>query len=565
VNFRDFQSFLKQLSSPEALEHSRQLAKAYDDACGALLGPNDVQSEGGKDFKKKSAWRKLARHFFLSVQAVKEPHGRWERFPHDDAAHFVAMAEVEAVAPWGQSMPGFGACSTRELRFYSQGPQCPTCGGSMWDNRTDSRGPEDFACRNRRGCGGKIMPGEWEDSDLGLVPNKTARAKAEHDCLATAQTRAINRAVSELIAMGEVSWEEVQGGDEDVYSNGGGRTPGTDSHQAGKGTDSASRGVPETRGAGPNLGDVVAFGKHKGKTFREVCQNHPDDAWWFVRQAERVPQETKDMLEAHLNTLAEVGGQEAVTQPEPVDVEEVDPMVAVISSGKHEGKPWAEAVMADGDYFRKMLTSTWGAREMPEGSERRAGVNLLLEGKEPTDAALVWQWCEDVTGSTGLLDELAGFHPQLPDQVTAWKDEDWKRVLVTVRRRGWNEIREKLQANGNGPEEDPPGGGGTEGTPEPGAGTPSEPEPDPEPAVSGKMRTDMERTLNTAKRHQVDGVDDWETDMQKMAQEGDASGFMDGLDEMKSMILEQIGSGKSPVVDTGDGGQLDFDPGASHD
>ena len=53
---------LARLEDPEMLALQNRLAAAYDAACTALIGPNDVQVEGNRSFKKKSAWRKLGRH-----------------------------------------------------------------------------------------------------------------------------------------------------------------------------------------------------------------------------------------------------------------------------------------------------------------------------------------------------------------------------------------------------------------------------------------------------------------------------------------------------------------------
>ena len=53
--------YLKNLG-PEALREQQELAAAYDAACAALIGKNDVQIEKGRTFKKKSAWRKLQRY-----------------------------------------------------------------------------------------------------------------------------------------------------------------------------------------------------------------------------------------------------------------------------------------------------------------------------------------------------------------------------------------------------------------------------------------------------------------------------------------------------------------------
>lgn len=144
--------YLAVLEDPEALELQNRLAKAYDNACRALIGENDVQKEGNREFKKKSAWRKLARYFGISCVVIS----RDERFLNDAATGesvFVATCTVRGTAPWGQSMDATAACATDE---------------------------------------------------------ETGRRKITiADAIATAETRASNRATSNLIAMGEVSAEEV--------------------------------------------------------------------------------------------------------------------------------------------------------------------------------------------------------------------------------------------------------------------------------------------------------------------------------------------------------------------
>lgn len=134
--------------NPTALQHQQALAAAYDAACAALVGPNDVQKDGGRSFKKKSAWRKLARHFGISVDC--ELADTRVDFTADG---FIAYARAKASAPWGQSWADVGACSSDEAT-------------------------------------GK-------------------RTITYADAIATAMTRASNRAVSNLIAMGEVSAEEI--------------------------------------------------------------------------------------------------------------------------------------------------------------------------------------------------------------------------------------------------------------------------------------------------------------------------------------------------------------------
>lgn len=146
-------AYLDAVANDQAIEAQHQLVIAYDRAVRALVGPNDVQATQGREFKKKSAWRKLARYFCISTEIVREESQR------DAEGHLISTVIVRAVAPWGQYAEAIAKCSTREQRF------------------------------------------------------KHDVSKADHDCPATAQTRATNRAVSDLIAAGEVSAEEMEFGE----------------------------------------------------------------------------------------------------------------------------------------------------------------------------------------------------------------------------------------------------------------------------------------------------------------------------------------------------------------
>lgn len=154
----DFAAYLTTVASPEALAQQKLLLAAYDTAVASLVGPNDVQEDGGRTFKKKSAWRKLARFFGISVRVISK---RSDDVPNEETGRLELVTEVvtRATAPWGQTMEAVGVCSTFEKRFKGPG----------------------------------------------------AYMKRHADCFATAQTRATNRCVSDLIAAGEVSAEEMEG------------------------------------------------------------------------------------------------------------------------------------------------------------------------------------------------------------------------------------------------------------------------------------------------------------------------------------------------------------------
>lgn len=133
-----------------------------------LLEPSDWQTHDKDDnrlpepFLKKCGWRKIARAFNLSFERV---HSHVEREPDGTAVR--AEVWIRAVAPNGQYGDGDGYCSLEEGRFRS-----------------------------------------WR-----------GRQKLENDLRATATTRAKNRAIADLVGMGEVSAEEIApAGDSDEHA-----------------------------------------------------------------------------------------------------------------------------------------------------------------------------------------------------------------------------------------------------------------------------------------------------------------------------------------------------------
>jgi len=110
-----------------------------------ILEPTDFQRIQGKDFIKKSGWRKFATFYNLTDAIVEE-----NRIKVNDG-EFIWKIKVNCTAPNGRVTEGVAMCSSKE---------------------------------------------------------KTG-ARIEHDVYSTAHTRAKNRAISDMIAAGEVSAEEM--------------------------------------------------------------------------------------------------------------------------------------------------------------------------------------------------------------------------------------------------------------------------------------------------------------------------------------------------------------------
>lgn len=216
----DMATYLADLRDSKHLAQQKALAAVYDSACTALIGENDVQKEGGRTFKKKSAWRKLARHFAISTEIAKVDR-------EDLNGTFCAIVTVRAVAPWGQYAEEVGACATDEATGRRQ---------------------------------------------ITIA-----------DAIATAATRATNRAISNLIAMGEVSAEEVGKG-----NSGGDRSPG------------------EKR---------MPFGSQKGKLLSEISSADLEKTIEWCTATDEKQEKFADLIEA---CGAVVRSRLGTPEPEPV-------------------------------------------------------------------------------------------------------------------------------------------------------------------------------------------------------------------------------------------------------
>jgi hypothetical protein len=120
----------------------------YQEITQKILNETDYQTIGRTKFKKKSAWRKYMKAFKISTRVIEK------KIIKDDKGRVLeADFLVRAWAPNGTEAEGYGNCSHQERRF----------------------------------------------------------TKPNHDIPATAMTRAVNRAVSDIIGAGEVSAEEMEG------------------------------------------------------------------------------------------------------------------------------------------------------------------------------------------------------------------------------------------------------------------------------------------------------------------------------------------------------------------
>lgn len=151
-----------------------EIFEQYQELIKKLLDKSDYQQIGNRTFPKKSAWRKLSAALGVSFEIT-------DRQIHLDDDGMILRADfvVRAIAPRGRFAEGWGACSRYE--------RCCNSG-----------------CNKRH----EHCPAALDS----LCPGIPHFSHAEHDIPATAETRAKNRAASDLFGMGEVSAEEVVSG-----------------------------------------------------------------------------------------------------------------------------------------------------------------------------------------------------------------------------------------------------------------------------------------------------------------------------------------------------------------
>lgn len=152
----------------------------YEDMKKAIQKDSDIQRIGDKDFLKKSYWRKVATFFNLNVEVVEEKH---ELLGKTVVWHFT----VKATAPNGRFAIGVGSCDAYEKAELIDGKYMAID-------------------RNNVTEWGKTAQGKSFPKSFAMKP---AQPNSLHNIRSTAETRATNRAISNLVGGGEVSAEEV--------------------------------------------------------------------------------------------------------------------------------------------------------------------------------------------------------------------------------------------------------------------------------------------------------------------------------------------------------------------
>lgn len=155
-------NYTPSILQPADVNAASELMENWEKLNSAIINEKDIQKIGKKDFKKKSAWRKYALAYNLSDDVIDEEIIR------DECQRIIsAKFKVKCIAPNGRYTVGVASCS-------------------IWDKISDDdvEEPTPFQLRKRF-------------------------SHAEHDIISTAHTRAKNRAISDMLGVGEVSAEEA--------------------------------------------------------------------------------------------------------------------------------------------------------------------------------------------------------------------------------------------------------------------------------------------------------------------------------------------------------------------
>lgn len=142
----------------------------------------DVTEMGRNNHINKSGWRKIATAFNLSVETVDV-----QTTVEEGIVKYIVRAR--AVAPNGKSSTATGLCASNESNFMRK---LVDDDASIEEAKNRARKPEDVL----------LVDGWYREL-------KDPREVNEHNIMATAETRAINRAISDLVGGGEVSAEEM--------------------------------------------------------------------------------------------------------------------------------------------------------------------------------------------------------------------------------------------------------------------------------------------------------------------------------------------------------------------
>lgn len=238
-----------------ALEEYKDLQRSLD-----LSMPDQLMKIGDKAFRKKGYWRAIRVAFNLSVEPIEERREVSGLFD-DNRENFGYIVTYRATGPNGSSATGDGACFAIEKAVRFRCPH-PEKEGSTRTLHWPAEACPEFANYN-----------PW---------SRLSAQATEHNIRSHAHTRAMNRAISNLVGFGEVSAEEVEHdvtqATETTKSAGSGST-----QQAGAKPVASADGSTKVKEVKPPRGDkkptwVVFIDGREASTFDEKIATAATDA-----------------------------------------------------------------------------------------------------------------------------------------------------------------------------------------------------------------------------------------------------------------------------------------------
>ena len=160
------------------IQETRKVFQAFQDAKYSLLEKGDVQPAGDRIFIKKSGWRKIALFFGISCTKLAEH--------------------------WALGQEG----KTWQVTFRAVARNGTYHDGTGWASYSESMGAGSVAAAEKK-AEKMVADGKWKQ-EKGDQYVEGIKAKLHHDVRATAETRAKNRAIADLVGGGEVSAEEMR-------------------------------------------------------------------------------------------------------------------------------------------------------------------------------------------------------------------------------------------------------------------------------------------------------------------------------------------------------------------
>lgn len=202
-----------------------------------------------------------------------------------------------------------------------------------------------------------------------------------------------------------------------------------------------------------------AAGKdNQGKSWGQTCKDNPDFVMWAIGRKSNNPggmdkltQEYKDLLGAELDRLA--SPDEPDPEPSPPEPEAPsgtpDLLSDILGWGKHSELTWSEIIEQDSGYIQTVFDRPWGRKRVPPGSPLHDALREALETRQDVQedpdpeapphvkaSGLFVKACTDYNITNTEWETFAKMHPDLPDDVDSWTEEDYGVLMGIFQRKG---------------------------------------------------------------------------------------------------------------------------------